>query len=175
MAVDPHCFDADPDPDPAQNLPRIQIQIRGGGEGVGQPKMCIPPGQILGTPLCGGVSCDINDMKRKPREMSQLGKKYYWNIKNNSAFRNYDRNTTGIRQEYDRNTTGRQTEDPRWIYDINKERTTGQFLFKINYSQTCRKMFFSQKKFVIFTHSKFFKQRVNVGFKWNCYCWHKFF
>jgi UDP-3-O-[3-hydroxymyristoyl] glucosamine N-acyltransferase len=26
---------------------------------------------------CGGVSCDINDMKRKPREMSQLGKKYY--------------------------------------------------------------------------------------------------
>ena len=111
-----------------------------------------------------GVSCDINDMKRKPREMSQLGKKYYWNIKNNSAFRNYDRNTTG-----------RQTEDPRWIYDINKERTTGKFLFKINYSQTCRKMFFSQKKFVIFTHSKFFKQRVNVGFKWNCYCWHKFF
>ncbi len=28
---------------------RIQIQIRGGG--VGQPKMCIPPGKILGTPL----------------------------------------------------------------------------------------------------------------------------
>jgi hypothetical protein len=31
-AVDPHCFDADP-------------------KGVGQPKMCIPPGKILGTPL----------------------------------------------------------------------------------------------------------------------------
>jgi hypothetical protein len=28
---------------------RIRIQIR--GEGVGQPKMCIPPGKILGTPL----------------------------------------------------------------------------------------------------------------------------
>ena len=54
MAVDPHCFDADPDPDPAQNLPRIQIQIRGG---VGQPKMCIPPGQILGTPLLAVHFC----------------------------------------------------------------------------------------------------------------------
>jgi hypothetical protein len=30
---------------------RIRIQIRGGGEGVGQPKMCIPLGKILGTPL----------------------------------------------------------------------------------------------------------------------------
>ncbi len=39
--VDPHCFDADPDPDPDP----------GWGEGVGQPKMCIPPGKILGTPL----------------------------------------------------------------------------------------------------------------------------
>ncbi len=29
-------------------LMRIRIQIRGG---VGQPKMCIPPGKILGTPL----------------------------------------------------------------------------------------------------------------------------
>ncbi len=28
---------------------RIRIQIRGGG-GIGQPKMCIPPGKILGTP-----------------------------------------------------------------------------------------------------------------------------
>jgi hypothetical protein len=28
---------------------RIQIQIRRGG--LGQPKMCIPPGKILGTPL----------------------------------------------------------------------------------------------------------------------------
>ncbi len=32
-------------------LMRIQIQIRGGGEGVGMPKMRIPPGKILGTPL----------------------------------------------------------------------------------------------------------------------------
>jgi hypothetical protein len=30
---------------------RIQIQIRERGEGVGQPKMCIPLGKILGTPL----------------------------------------------------------------------------------------------------------------------------
>ena len=37
-AVDPHCFDADPDPWEG---------------GVGQPKMCIPPGKILGTPLLG--------------------------------------------------------------------------------------------------------------------------
>jgi hypothetical protein len=42
-AVDPYCFDVDPDP--AQNA--------GGGGGVGQPKMCIPPGKILGTPLSG--------------------------------------------------------------------------------------------------------------------------
>jgi hypothetical protein len=45
-AVDPHCFDVDPDPDPAQNL-----DADPGGGGVGQPKMCIPPGKILGTPL----------------------------------------------------------------------------------------------------------------------------
>ncbi len=32
---------------------RIRIQIRGGG--VGQPKMCIPPGKILGTPLVTGI------------------------------------------------------------------------------------------------------------------------
>jgi hypothetical protein len=34
-------------------LMRIRIQIRGGGGGVGvgQPKMCIPPDKILGTPL----------------------------------------------------------------------------------------------------------------------------
>ncbi len=34
-------------------LMRIRIQIR--GEGVGQPKMCIPPGKILGTPLASVV------------------------------------------------------------------------------------------------------------------------
>jgi hypothetical protein len=35
---------------------RIQIQIRGGGGGDNQPKMCIPPGNILGTPLVVGYS-----------------------------------------------------------------------------------------------------------------------
>jgi hypothetical protein len=49
-AVDPHCFDADPDPDPAQNLDADPDPDPGGG-GVGQPKMCIPPSKILGTPL----------------------------------------------------------------------------------------------------------------------------
>ncbi len=39
--MDPHCFDADPDPDPDPDP----------GGGIGQPKMCIPPGKILGTPL----------------------------------------------------------------------------------------------------------------------------
>jgi hypothetical protein len=63
--VDLHCFDADPEPnpDPAQNLDADPVPDpgpgRGGGvgrEGVGQPKMCIPPGKILGTPLPGGPS-----------------------------------------------------------------------------------------------------------------------
>ncbi len=51
--MDPHCFDADPDPDPAQNLyaDPDPYPDPGGGEGVGQPKLCIPPGKILGTPL----------------------------------------------------------------------------------------------------------------------------
>ncbi len=40
--MDPHCFDADPNPDPDPG---------GGRKGVGQPKMCITPGKILGTPL----------------------------------------------------------------------------------------------------------------------------
>jgi hypothetical protein len=51
--VDPQCFDADPDP--AQNLnadpdPDPDSDPDRGG-GVGQPKMCIPRGKILGTPL----------------------------------------------------------------------------------------------------------------------------
>jgi hypothetical protein len=45
-AVDPHCFDADPDP--AQNL---DADPDPDPERVDQPKMCIPPGKILGTPL----------------------------------------------------------------------------------------------------------------------------
>ena len=51
--MDSHCFDADleTDPDPAQNLDADPDPDRGGREGVGQPKMCIPPGKILGTPL----------------------------------------------------------------------------------------------------------------------------
>ncbi len=48
--MDPHCFDADPDPDPAQNLD-ADPDPDPGGRGVGQTKMCIPPGKILGTPL----------------------------------------------------------------------------------------------------------------------------
>jgi hypothetical protein len=57
-AVDPHCFDADPEPvpDPAQNLdvdPDSDLDPDPGGGG-GQPKMCIPPGKILSTPLGGG-------------------------------------------------------------------------------------------------------------------------
>ena len=35
---------------------RIQIRIRWGGGGVGPPKMCIPPGKILGTPLPTSIS-----------------------------------------------------------------------------------------------------------------------
>jgi hypothetical protein len=53
-AVDPNCFDADPELDPAQNLdadPDPDPDPDLGGGGVGQPKMCIPPGKILGTPL----------------------------------------------------------------------------------------------------------------------------
>ncbi len=55
--MDPHCFDADlePDPDPAQNLD-ADPDPGGGGEEVGQPKMCIPPGKILGTPLTDTVT-----------------------------------------------------------------------------------------------------------------------
>ncbi len=52
--MDPHCSDADlePDPDPAQNLDADpDPDPDPGGEGVGKPKMCIPPGKILGTPL----------------------------------------------------------------------------------------------------------------------------
>ncbi len=53
-AVDPHCFDADPDPYSAQNLdadPDPDRDPGGGGGGVANPKMCNPPGKILGTPL----------------------------------------------------------------------------------------------------------------------------
>ncbi len=46
--MDPHCFDADPDP--AQNLDADPDPDPDPG-GRGQPKMCIPPGKILGTPL----------------------------------------------------------------------------------------------------------------------------
>ncbi len=48
------CFDADPepDPDPAQNLDADpDPDPDPGGGGLGQPKMCIPPDKILGTPL----------------------------------------------------------------------------------------------------------------------------
>ncbi len=51
-------LDADPDSDPAQNLDADPDPDPGGGEGVGQPKMCIPPDKILGTPLGGAKSFD---------------------------------------------------------------------------------------------------------------------
>ncbi len=47
-------FGSSPDPDPAQNFDP-DPDPDPGGEGVGQPKMCIPLGKILGTPL-GTVS-----------------------------------------------------------------------------------------------------------------------
>ena len=59
--MDPHCFDADPDP--AQNFdadPDPDPDPDPGGGGVGQPKKCIPPGKILGTPL-PGTSLIINN------------------------------------------------------------------------------------------------------------------
>ncbi len=34
---------------------RLVMRKTGGGGGVGQPKMCIPPGKILGTPLPTGI------------------------------------------------------------------------------------------------------------------------
>ncbi len=67
MEGDPHCLDADPDP--AQNLdadsdadvnadadPDPDPDPDPGGGEVGQPKMCIPPGKILGTPLQHGCT-----------------------------------------------------------------------------------------------------------------------
>jgi hypothetical protein len=68
-AVDPHCFDADPelDPDPAQNrnADPDPDPDPGGGGGEGQPKMCIPPGKILGTPLVRGTDQDPSIIKQK--------------------------------------------------------------------------------------------------------------
>ncbi len=58
LTVEPRAvdgFDADADPDPAQNLNADPDPDLGGG-GVGQPKMCIPPDKILGTPLVGTVT-----------------------------------------------------------------------------------------------------------------------
>jgi hypothetical protein len=46
--VDPHCCNADQE-DPAQNRDADPDQAP--DPGVGQPKMCIPSGKILGTPL----------------------------------------------------------------------------------------------------------------------------
>ncbi len=65
--MDPHCFDVDlqPDPDPAQNLDADPDPDPdpGGGGGVGQPKMCIHPRKILGTPRLGSLLCGI-EIKR---------------------------------------------------------------------------------------------------------------
>ncbi len=71
--MDLHCFDADPepDPDPAQNLDvDPDPDPDPGGEGVGQPKMCIPPGKILGTPLTAvysvNIQCTVTPTPRNP-------------------------------------------------------------------------------------------------------------
>jgi hypothetical protein len=52
-AVNLHCFDADPEPGPdtAQNLDVDPVPDPDPGGRVGHPKMCIPLGKILGTPL----------------------------------------------------------------------------------------------------------------------------
>ncbi len=68
---------------------------------------------------------------RKP-SFRLLGQFDYLNIKNSSAFRNYDR-TTGIRQEYDR-TTGRQDDRQRTLdkYMVNESRGS------MNVCESCR-------------------------------------
>jgi hypothetical protein len=49
--VDPHQNNADPDPGQNLDADLDPDHDPGGGKGVSQPKMCIPPGKILGTPL----------------------------------------------------------------------------------------------------------------------------
>ncbi len=51
--MDPNCFDADPDP--AQNIDADPDPYPDPGGGGGQPKVCIPPGKILGTPLTPAI------------------------------------------------------------------------------------------------------------------------
>ncbi len=67
--MDLHCFDADPNPDPAKNLdaqPDPDPDPDRGGVGVGQPKMCIPPDKILGTPLPTGTYIGSCTSVQKP-------------------------------------------------------------------------------------------------------------
>ncbi len=54
--MNPHCFDADPDP--AKNLDEDPEPDPDPGGGEDQPKMCIPPGKILGTPLEARIHID---------------------------------------------------------------------------------------------------------------------
>ncbi len=70
-AVDPHCFDAIQSRIRIQLkiLIRIRIQIQIRGAGVVQPKMCIPPGKILGTPL-GGWPWKIGNLEFFGSQMS---------------------------------------------------------------------------------------------------------
>jgi hypothetical protein len=61
---------------------RSRIQIRGGGEGVGQPKMCIPPGKILGTPLVlviPGLDPDPGRPKLAPKN-GKMKKFHVWRV-----------------------------------------------------------------------------------------------
>ncbi len=48
--MDPHCFDVDPDPAKNIDADPDPDPDSGGGGGC-QPKICIPPGKNLGTPL----------------------------------------------------------------------------------------------------------------------------
>ena len=59
-------------------LMRIRMQIQGGG-GKGQTKMCIPPGKILGTPLC---SYDIHDISLLPKVIFGLLVEYRYELMN---------------------------------------------------------------------------------------------
>ncbi len=58
--------DSDLDPDPAQNLDADpDPDPDPGGGGVGQPKTCIPPGKILGTPLKRAINLSVDIFARR--------------------------------------------------------------------------------------------------------------
>ncbi len=76
--MDPHCIDVDPDPDPAKNIDADPDPDPDPGGGGGQPKMCIPPGKILGTPLTlGNVGVFLSPMSY-PFLFESAGSAYFW-------------------------------------------------------------------------------------------------